>query len=108
MESSTRDSSTVWMTACSAVSISRLAACQLPCRAQGHGHGQVLLVRDLLLVLSEGGELYLVRLNPDKLEELAQLAVLSSKTWNNPALAGSLLLMRNDREAVAYELPLAK
>jgi outer membrane protein assembly factor BamB len=31
---------------------------------------------------------------------------LSSKTWNNPALASRYLLVRNDGEAACYELPL--
>ena len=32
---------------------------------------------------------------------------MKSKTWNYPTLAGRWLLVRNDREAVCYELPLA-
>jgi outer membrane protein assembly factor BamB len=32
---------------------------------------------------------------------------LSSKTWNQPAVAGRYLLVRNDREAVCWELPAA-
>jgi outer membrane protein assembly factor BamB len=29
------------------------------------------------------------------------------ETWNNPALSGRFLLVRNDRDAACYELPLA-
>ncbi len=72
-----------------------------------YGHGQVLLVEDLLLVLSERGELVLVEPTPDEHRELARVRVLDGKSWNPPALAGSWLLVRNDQEAVAYELPLA-
>jgi outer membrane protein assembly factor BamB len=70
-----------------------------------HGHGQLLLVAGLLLVQTEEGELVLVEPSPDAYRELARFPVLDGKTWNPPALAGSLLLVRNDREAAAYELP---
>ena len=74
---------------------------------EGHySYGQVLLADDLLLVQAESGELALVEANPNAYRELARLPALSSKTWNNPALAGEYLLLRNDREAVCYKLPL--
>ena len=70
-----------------------------------HGHGQLLLVAGLLLVQTEEGELVLVDPSPDAYRELTRFQALDGKTWNPPALAGSLLLVRNDREAAAYELP---
>jgi outer membrane protein assembly factor BamB len=70
-----------------------------------YGHGQLLLVGGLLLVQSEEGELALVEPTPREHRELARFAALDGKTWNPPALAGRLLLVRNDREAAAYELP---
>jgi len=72
-----------------------------------YGHGQVLLVGDLLLIQAEDGEVVLVEPNPEELHEVARLPALDSKTWNPPSLAGRYLLVRNDREAVCYELPLA-
>jgi len=74
-------------------------------KAGRHGHGQLLLVGDLLLVQTEDGELVLVDPAPDAYRELTRFAALDGKTWNPPALAGALLLVRNDREAAAYELP---
>ena len=80
-----------------------------------YGHGQVILVDDpdeirdengLLLVSAESGDVLLVEVNPNESKELARLPALASKTWNNPALAGQYLLVRNDREAACYELPL--
>jgi outer membrane protein assembly factor BamB len=70
-----------------------------------YGHGQVLLVEDLLLVQTEEGELVLIEPRPDALRELGRFAVFAEKTWNPPALAGRYLLVRNDMEAVLLELP---
>lgn len=70
-----------------------------------YGHGQVLLVGDVLLVLTESGELVLVEPSPAELIELARHKVLTGRTWNTPALAGSYLLVRNDQEAACYQLP---
>ncbi len=72
-----------------------------------YGHGQLLLVGDRLLVQAESGELALVDPNPKKFAELGKITPLTAKTWNNPAIAGRKLLVRNHEEAVCYELPLA-
>lgn len=69
-------------------------------------YGQVLLAGDLLLVQAEKGDVVLVEPSPQECRELGRVHALSSKTWNNPALAGKYLLARNDREAVCYELTL--
>jgi outer membrane protein assembly factor BamB len=70
-----------------------------------YGHGQVVLVGDLLLIQTEKGDVVLVEANPDEHIELGRLEALSEKTWNPPALAGRYLLVRNHHEAVCYELP---
>lgn len=77
-------------------------------KAGRYGHGQVLLVGDLLLVMSENGDVVLVAADPENHRELARLPALSGKTWNHPAMAGRYLFVRNDREAAAYELPVAR
>lgn len=74
-------------------------------KAGRYGHGQLILAGGLLLVQSEEGELVLVDPSPDGLRELTRFQALDGKTWNPPALAGKLLLVRNDKEAAAYELP---
>jgi outer membrane protein assembly factor BamB len=71
-------------------------------------HGQILLAGDLLLVQAENGQVVLVEPVPDGLRELGRLPALTGKTWNNPALAGRFLLVRNDHEAACYELLLEK
>ena len=69
------------------------------------GHGQILLVDDLMLILTESGELVLVEVNPAEYIETSRIQPLSGRTWNPPALAGRYLLLRNDREVACYELP---
>ena len=69
-------------------------------------HGQILLAGGLLIVQAEEGDVVLVK--PDQQIDLgwARFLPCLPKTWNNPVLAGRMLLVRNDREAVCYELPL--
>jgi outer membrane protein assembly factor BamB len=70
-----------------------------------YGHGQILLVDDLLLVQTEDGGLVLVDPNPEELVELARFEAVEGKTWATPALAGDLLLVRSETEAACYRLP---
>jgi outer membrane protein assembly factor BamB len=72
------------------------------------GHGQLLRVGDLLLVMTEAGEVALVDLNPTEFKQFGSFQAIDGKTWNNPALSGNRLLVRNGEEAACYELPLAK
>ncbi len=71
-------------------------------------HGQILLVGDLLLVLSEAGEMFLVEATPQRKNNvLGQFQAIEGKTWNNFALYGWRLAVRNGEEAACYQLPLA-
>jgi len=69
-----------------------------------YGHGQLLVSAGLLLIQAENGSLVLVEATPDEHRELHRRPVLDGKTWNVPALVGDVLLLRNDREAVALRL----
>ena len=70
-----------------------------------YGHGQVILLDDLLLIQAESGDVALVEAKPGQHREVARFSPLSSRTWNYPVVAGSHLLIRNDREIACYELP---
>lgn len=70
-----------------------------------YGHGQILGVGDLLLVLSEDGQLHLLELNTEKLVHLGSMQALNGKTWNTLCLYGKRLLVRNAEEAACFELP---
>ena len=71
-----------------------------------YGHGQVLLVEDVILVLTESGDVVLIEPNPEALVELTRFTALEGRTWNTPALAAPYLLVRNGQEAACYQLPI--
>ena len=72
-----------------------------------YGHGQVLLVpeMDLLLVITERGEIVLVAATPEEHREVARFQAIEGKTWNHPVITGDKLLVRNAEEAACFELP---
>jgi hypothetical protein len=69
-----------------------------------YGHGQVLLLADLLLVLSEEGEVILLKANPAAHDEIGRFKAIEGKTWNHPAIAQGRLYVRNGEEMACYQL----
>ena len=70
--------------------------------------GQILRVDDLLLVLSEDGEVLLVEASAEHRDNvLGRFQAIEGKSWNNIALYGPYLLVRNGQEAACYRLPLS-
>ena len=76
-----------------------------PWKEGRYGHGQGLLVGELFLLMAENGELILLQPTPEAPHELQSFRVFHAKTWNPIALAGELLLVRNDQEAACVRLP---
>jgi outer membrane protein assembly factor BamB len=69
-----------------------------------YGYGQVILASGHLIVLTEEGDLVLVRATPDAHEEVARSRAIEGKTWNHPSMANGVLLVRNLREMAAFDL----
>ena len=69
--------------------------------------GQLLFLEsmEMLLLLTEKGDLALVKTIPDQFEEVARFTALTGKTWNHPIIHHGKLYIRNSQEAVCFELP---
>jgi len=69
-----------------------------------YGHGQLIGVGDFILVQTEAGSVVMIEATPSRFQEVGSLPGLSGKTWNNPCLYGTYLLIRNAEEACCFEL----
>ena len=70
-----------------------------------YGPGQMLMVNDVLLIVSDKGEVSLLATDTEEPKVLARFQALEGKTWNTPALAGDQLFIRNQNEIVCIKLP---
>jgi outer membrane protein assembly factor BamB len=77
-----------------------------PRKGDAFGQGQILLADDLIVVLTEYGELVLVEATPTAFRELGRITALTKgpKTWNTPALAHGRVYVRNEEEMACFDL----
>jgi outer membrane protein assembly factor BamB len=73
---------------------------------EAFGHGQILLAGDLIVALTEYGELVLVEANPTAFKELGRIQALTKgpKTWNNPAIVNGRIYVRNEEQMACFDL----
>jgi outer membrane protein assembly factor BamB len=69
-----------------------------------YGYGQLLLASNHLIVITETGELVLVRATPEQHSEVSRFQSLEGKTWNVPAIGNNRLLVRNTTQMACYNL----
>jgi outer membrane protein assembly factor BamB len=69
-----------------------------------YGYGQLLLAGGHLVVLTEDGDVVLVRATPEGHQELARFSAIEGRTWNIPAIDNGLLLVRNTTEMACFRL----
>jgi len=73
----------------------------------GRVGGQLLFVHDMevLLILTEEGDVMLVEANPVEYIVMSQFKAISGKTWNHPVIAHGRLFVRNAEEMACFDLP---
>jgi hypothetical protein len=71
-----------------------------------YGRGQVMLLpeQSLFVVVSEGGDIVLLKADPQRHEELGRFQAIRGKTWSHPVIAHGRLYVRNAEEMACYEL----
>jgi outer membrane protein assembly factor BamB len=69
-----------------------------------YGSGQLILASGHLIVVTEQGELALVRAEPTAHQEITRFPAIEGKTWNHPAMGDGILLVRNIEEMAAFNL----
>jgi outer membrane protein assembly factor BamB len=69
-----------------------------------YGYGQPILAGSHIVVLTEAGDVVLVRATPERHDEVARFSAIEGKTWNHPVIANGRLLVRNLREMAAFDI----
>ncbi|MEM9644504.1 MAG: PQQ-binding-like beta-propeller repeat protein, partial [Planctomycetota bacterium] len=68
------------------------------------GPGNCILVGDKLVVLSDAGEVVIVKAQPDEYKEIARADVLEGKCWSTPAFSDGRIYVRSTTEAACLDL----
>ena len=66
--------------------------------------GQILMLKDVLLVLAENGDVALVEVSPQSMTEVARFHAIDGRCWNHPVVRDGYLYVRSDEEMACYDL----
>ncbi len=69
-----------------------------------YGYGQLLLASGHLVITAENGDVVLVKAVPESHQEVARHSALNGKTWNVPAIAHGMLIVRNSTEMACFRI----
>jgi len=72
--------------------------------ADGYGPGNCILVGELLVALSDTGEVALVEARSDEYRELCRADVLKGKCWSTPSFADGCVFVRSTMEAACIDI----
>ncbi len=75
--------------------------------ADGYGPGNCILVGDVLVALSDAGDVVLIAARPDEYHELARADLLEGKCWSSPAYSNGQLYVRSTLEGARFDLSAA-
>jgi hypothetical protein len=70
----------------------------------GFGPGQVILVGDQLIALTDAGRVVVIDPSPEKYKEKARFQAVTGKCWSTPAFAQGSLYVRSTIEGAAFDL----
>ncbi len=70
----------------------------------GFGPGNVVLVGDKVLALSDSGDLVLFAADAASYKELGRAKILDGKCWTTPVISGGKVFARSTKEAVCLDL----
>ena len=69
----------------------------------GFGAGNVILVNDKILALSDDGQLVVVEATPAAYKEIARAKVIEGKCWSTPALSNGRIYVRSTKEGACVD-----
>jgi outer membrane protein assembly factor BamB len=68
------------------------------------GPGNVTLVGDKLLALTDAGDLVLINPSPEKYSEVSRFHAVDGKCWSTPSIADGRVYVRSVKEGACYEV----
>ena len=81
-----------------------LATGEVKWEQPGFGQGNVILVGDKLLALTDEGELVVVEATPDAYKDICRTQAVKGKCWSTPALSDGRIYVRSCEEGVCLDV----